>query len=1378
MAYTNSNGQIRVGFRDGNKIGLGVPFVYVPPTIFDSFAYTPMLGYSLRKLQSNYSGSAIRVRRSYDNAESDIGFASNGVLDTAALKSFVDAGVTLGNQDIANWDSISYTNQNVVTDSILLNLNSGNNTSYPGSGNMISSLVGINDGTLQNVSFDLSNGGTLGFDGTSSNISYSGTVLSQTNDFTLSTWVYISSVPTSNRQILSWQSVDSNSLYLGLSTGSTSSNATLNFGSTFSVILEDQYIGRWIEITAVKSSDNTIIYINGSELKRRSAVTFITPNNLFIGVNANGGEYFSGRLAQVKIYNKALSFSEVYQNFRATCGTFNQDHDALSFINTAGLTNLTHINAVHRLVKDLKNNKLWDKLRVVYPFVGGTQQSHSFNLKDPRDLDSARRIQFYGGWTHSSTGAQPNGTSGWANTFYNAFTDGINVSEMHLSYYSRTNTDNTGVEIGVQSSSTVLWYLQLKNANYTYFGENNSYNRTYGASVYRVASSSGDGNFFLQNSMYGTSRYAWVYKNGSLVNNIGMANNWAYDSLINKSVYIGAINNGTTASNFSNKEVSFASIGDSMTEIEIFKYNIIIQKYQTALNRQIGLSYSTINHNDPDIELFLNNAQITNSPQQNIIEKLTRSLKYEGIWHSSIATYPFIGGNANAHRFNLNSYKFTLTFGGGWTHSSTGALPNGTNAYANPGILASKYFSTNTGHFGFYTRTNYHSQAGLYPTSASVDVMALDNSGNAIGIQSRVNSRLTVHLNGTTFYGQTSIDVRESTGFNFVMRGEIAGSASTRMYVMKNDTLDYIDSTVEGIASSTIPVRNIGLASANDESGNGWRFFSPREHSYTTIGTNDMTQLKAKRYARIIQIYQQQLNRDANITELPYSTGDAYVKTWYNQVSGGTNLEMNTIVSQPQIYKDGSTITDDNGKAAIQFDGWNDAMFTTKSINFKNVGSIIAVQSGTASGINTSSNNTNIISTTVVTYLPSAYTWTSNGRHNNQRMPVRTFGDNSSNTSAFGMPYWGWTSGSIVSGRYSAYGLSNATLIKPSGVNISTFYINSAVEQISTNFMVDTATANYSSTYPTAAGSLLIGGYITTNNQYMSKMKYQEILIFDKSYSISNKLVQEKNIYDYYTPFTYNTLSDPDANNMSLYNRLGITQSTALNTLVTGMKSTVSGTVSLWDKMYAIYPIIGGNAQAHTFNLKNISLDTNAWTLLHTGGVTHDSTGISYNGTTGTSIIYKALSDTFASNNYHMSFYLNGGTLANTGVDPFLYSSGNNIITGLKGNTSSKYYNNISVSDTSTNGYFIGTSITQNKLFRNGVLLGTASLSATMSNGYKGVNQYSSGGVPRITVASDFAIGSFKNIKTGFMTIGYGLTDTDVTNLNNLVLTYQTALGR
>lgn len=49
------------------------------------------LAYSLRKLRKNYLGSAITVRRSSDNSSLDIGFNSNGDLDTISLLNFVGA---------------------------------------------------------------------------------------------------------------------------------------------------------------------------------------------------------------------------------------------------------------------------------------------------------------------------------------------------------------------------------------------------------------------------------------------------------------------------------------------------------------------------------------------------------------------------------------------------------------------------------------------------------------------------------------------------------------------------------------------------------------------------------------------------------------------------------------------------------------------------------------------------------------------------------------------------------------------------------------------------------------------------------------------------------------------------------------------------------------------------------------------------------------------------------------------------------------------------------------------------------------------------------------------------------------------------------------
>lgn len=67
--------------------------------------------YSLRKLNSSYSGSAIRVRRSSDNTEQDIGFTGTcGDLDTSSLKTFVGSN----NGFIVTWYDQSGNGRNMT----------------------------------------------------------------------------------------------------------------------------------------------------------------------------------------------------------------------------------------------------------------------------------------------------------------------------------------------------------------------------------------------------------------------------------------------------------------------------------------------------------------------------------------------------------------------------------------------------------------------------------------------------------------------------------------------------------------------------------------------------------------------------------------------------------------------------------------------------------------------------------------------------------------------------------------------------------------------------------------------------------------------------------------------------------------------------------------------------------------------------------------------------------------------------------------------------------------------------------------------------------------------------------------------------------------
>lgn len=86
--------------------------------------------YSTRKLRTAYDGAALRVRRSSDDAEQDIGF-TNGALDTSSLLAFVGASngyvTTLYDQSINSNDQTQTVNADqpqIVSAGTLITINS------------------------------------------------------------------------------------------------------------------------------------------------------------------------------------------------------------------------------------------------------------------------------------------------------------------------------------------------------------------------------------------------------------------------------------------------------------------------------------------------------------------------------------------------------------------------------------------------------------------------------------------------------------------------------------------------------------------------------------------------------------------------------------------------------------------------------------------------------------------------------------------------------------------------------------------------------------------------------------------------------------------------------------------------------------------------------------------------------------------------------------------------------------------------------------------------------------------------------------------------------------------------------------------------------
>ncbi|MEY2869981.1 MAG: hypothetical protein RIR01_2484 [Bacteroidota bacterium] len=255
-------------------------------------------------------------------------------------------------------------------------------------------------------------------------------------------------------------------------------------------------------------------------------------------------------------------------------GGASTDPDAQAFITAAGITDATQKSAVNQLVLDLKSANIWNKMKAIYPIVGGSASTHKWNLKNPLDTNAAYRLAFSTGWTHSSTGMKPNGTSAYSNTFLTPST-ALTLNSTHLSYYSRTNVNTDVYTIGVYdigNAGTLSLY-----ANYSNLAYSNQYNGSNGritASVTR-----GDG-FFIGNRTANNNHNIW--RNLTKLNT--STTSTSLGSLPAKTVLIAAIEDISVDGL---KECAFASIGDGLTDAEASNLYTAVQNYQTTLGRNV-----------------------------------------------------------------------------------------------------------------------------------------------------------------------------------------------------------------------------------------------------------------------------------------------------------------------------------------------------------------------------------------------------------------------------------------------------------------------------------------------------------------------------------------------------------------------------------------------------------------------------------------------------------------------------------------------------------------------------------------------------------------------------------------------------------------------
>jgi hypothetical protein len=238
---------------------------------------------------------------------------------------------------------------------------------------------------------------------------------------------------------------------------------------------------------------------------------------------------------------------------------------------------------------------------------------------------------------------------------------------------------------------------------------------------------------------------------------------------------------------------------------------------------------------------------------------------------------------------------------------------------------------------------------------------------------------------------------------------------------------------------------------------------------------------------------------------------------------------------------------------------------------------------------------------------------------------------------------------------------------------------------------------------------------------------------------------------------------DPDA--QAFLTATGITDTTittAVNNLTLGFK-----TNGIWNKMHAIYPLVGGTATTHKWNLKN-PLDTNAaFRLTFFGGLTHSSNGITGNALNGYALTHLNAATTIL-NNGAIGVYIR------TNIAEMAYDM-TNIVGGTEQSIISRWSTNLfyvnsgsatypNVANLDSKGNFIMTYNGRVTGYKNGNSVITELKASSGAN-----NTFKIGGT---------GFGNYSSKNYAFAFISDELNATEVLSTTNYIQTFETTLGR
>ena len=722
-----------------------------------------------------------------------------------------------------------YVNPSITSSSLWNSIYSVYNADTVGSSSLKTSLYAAYNGESNtNDSFGTNNGtaqggltygnGKIGnafnFNGSNAYVGLPNNSLNFTSDFSISLWVYLTAFPGEQIPIGNYYesspSAGNSRGWMIYMTGQNLYWIVCGSSQVNLITSISSFQNTWKQITITfKNGVGSKIYFDGNLVTSNSSTISPIYNSTqtpFIGKyqygNGSSFGYMSAnsKIDAVNIYQKELTASEVSELYNSGNGAqYIGDNFYKPTTNDALLVN--NGTTVGGLTYGL------GKVGTAFVFNGTTSY-----------------VRFPDNAFNSLTGSFS--VSAWFKTASSI----SNVSNYILNNISANTWFNNGNGFDVQQYGNVLNFTIFNNTNTeTVLGANYTFstNTWYHVTATKLA----NGNMNL-------------YLNGSLVGTKVTSVNPTYLATVSKPC-IGALNIPARGS-----VGYFAQSGFAVDALSTWNRELTATEVTELYNSGNGKQY--VSSLDSDAQAFIASAAITVTTQQTAINTLVTDLKAANIWTKMKAIYPFVGGTAAQHRFNLKSpgttaADFYLDFIGGSIHSATGYLLNGVSAYSDTKLNTKNILTPNNLSIGFYTNTNRAAAASRNAYGNA------DNGGYTPITQFylRTSSDQLVSDLGDYNYGRVSGANTTTSGMYINTR-----TASNSMKVFKNGSL--FGSSTQNNPTNTLPNCNLPIgafslsgAMSGYESIN-YQFF------YVSDG---LTDAEALAFYTAVQKYQTTLGR-------------------------------------------------------------------------------------------------------------------------------------------------------------------------------------------------------------------------------------------------------------------------------------------------------------------------------------------------------------------------------------------------------------------------------------------------------------------------------------------------------------------------------------